>query len=513
MINRRTLLAATASTGLVSTLSACARSAPEPGLLRVAISTMPDSLDPARGQFAASALIYKQIHAGLTDYGPDGGLSGGLAESWTVSEGGLVWRFVLREGLLWSDGQALTATDVVWSAQRLVDPTQSFADLGDFYAVENARAVLAREMPPATLGVEAIDERVVEFRLTSPLGLFPILMREFYPFPRHAIETHGADWIRPENLVTAGAYTVSDDGQNTLWLAKNPNYFNADSVSIETIVVDAVRDASTRVRLFRSDEYDLADNPTANQIGFLRDNLGRRFQSFDAPILRYLKLNHARPELADPRVRLALSLAVDREFIAREFFSDTARPTAHVIPGPPSGPADLAQAQQIIDSLDASWLDRPLQIRTTVGENEPVAVALADDWGRLGIETEILVTYPTDLYQAVDNGDFDIAISRYNRGLKSDPFYMLDPFAPGGFADNFNWQDEIYASLMADARRQSDANARARTYAAAEARLLAQSALIPLVHERAHWLVGERLTGTRADVQPMLWRDLGIAQP
>ena len=90
---------------------------------------------------------------------------------------------------------------------------------------------------------------------------------------------------------------------------------------------------------------------------------------------------------------------------------------------------------------------------------------------------------------------------------------MLDPFAPGGFADNFNWQDEIYASLMADARRQSDANARARTYAAAEARLLAQSALIPLVHERAHWLVGERLTGTRADVQPMLWRDLGIAQP
>jgi oligopeptide transport system substrate-binding protein len=498
MLNRRTLLAASAAT----TLTACGRSGPPAGLLRVATTGLPDSLDPARGEFAAAALIYKQIHAGLTEYGPDGALAPGLAEHWSVDERGLVWTFRLREGLTWSDGHPLTAEDVAWSARRIVDPSQSFAVLGDFYAVTNARAIHAGEMSPDQLGVTALDDRTVEFRLETPLGLFPTLMREFYPFPRHVIARVGLDWIRPENIVTAGAYTVGAESQMSLDLVRNPNYYNAAQVAIPAIRVDSVREDATRMRLFRAGDYDLADRPPANQIGFWRERLGEQFQSFDAPILRYLKVNHAREPLGRVAVRRRLSQAIDRSFLAHEFYADTAMAAFSVLPG-------RAGTEPAATPLD-DRIDRPLQIRTTTGEGERLAVAIADDWAWIGIESELLVSYPTDLYQAVDAGDFDIAIASFNRGLKSDPFFMLDPFAPDGFAANFNWDDTSFADLMAAARRQNDPAARAQLYLAAMQRLHDQMAVIPLLHERAHWLVGDRVTGTRADIQPMLWRDLEL---
>ena len=498
MLNRRTLLAASAAT----TLAACSRTGPPPDLLRVATTGLPDSLDPARGEFAAAALVYKQIHAGLTEYGPDGALAPGLAESWSVDESGLVWTFRLREELRWSDGHPLTAEDVAWSARRIVDPAQSFAVLGDFYAVTNARAIHTGQMPPDQLGVTALDDRTVEFRLDTPLGLLPTLMREFYPFPRHVIERVGLDWVKPEHIVTAGAYTVVSESQMSLDLAKNPNYYAADTVTIPAIRIDGVREDATRMRLFRAGDYDLADRPPANQIAYWREQLGNQFQSFDAPILRYLKVNHAREPLGDVRVRRLLSRAIDRQFLAHEFYDDTASPTELVLPGSVITDSDLTP--------QAGGVSRALQLRTTTGEGERLAVAIADDWARYGIETELLVSYPTDLYQAVDAGDFDIAIASFNRGLKADPFFMLDPFAPDGLAANFNWDDETFSQLMAAARRQNEPAAREQLYLAAMERIHDQMAVIPLLHERAHWLVGERVTGARADVQPMLWRNLEL---
>lgn len=500
MLNRRTLLAASAATGL----AACDRAGPPDGLLRVATTNLPDSLDPARGEFASAALIYKQIHAGLTEYAPDGSVAPGLAESWSFRDEGRRWFFHLREGLTWSDGHPLTAGDVVWSVRRLVDPSQSFARLGDFFAIENARAVLAGEQPPEALGVNALNDRSVEFRLTDSLGLMPVLMREFYPFPRHVIDRAGLDWVRPENMVTAGAYTLSGESQLHLSMTRNPAYHAADRVAIPAIRLDAVQDASTRVRLFRAGDYDLADRPPANQIGFLRERLGERLRSFDAPILRYLKVNHARAPLGSADVRAALSDAIDRDFIAREFFAGTAQPTRHAIPT-----LDAHATSRNVPQ-NAALLDRPLEIRTTPGDDERIAIAIADDWRRIGVEAEILVTYATDLYQAVDAGTFDIAVASFNRGLKADPFFMLDPFAPGGFADNFNWDDPAFAEAMARARRETDPAARALAYQQAQDRLFEETAVIPLLHERAHWMVGERVAGTRSEVQPMLWRDLAL---
>ena len=329
---RRAVLAGAASASALA-IGACAPRGGGNGFLRVAIDTEPDSLDPLKGQFAASALLYKQLHAPLTEYSPSGGLAPGLAQSWR-SDDGRSWRFQLAEGLQWSDGTPLTAEDVVWTAQRAVDPRTGFANLGDFFAVTGARDALAGRAPASAIGVTAPDPRTIVFELETPIGAFPVLMREFYPLPRHAIDAHGDRWVRAENWVSSGPYILREANALTYLLAKNPRFQAAGSVSIENIRVDVVEDEATRARLFRSGDLDLADRPPPEQIGFLRREIGDRLHGFDAPILTYLKLNHRREALSDVRVRRALSLAVDRQFLADNFFL-AARPRPPFTSFPP----------------------------------------------------------------------------------------------------------------------------------------------------------------------------------
>lgn len=505
-----------AAAGAVALPSCRSGDAPPPDLLRVAIETEPDSLDPLRGQFASSALLYKQLHAPLTEYSPSGGLAPGLALTWR-SEDGRRWRFTLRPDLVWSDGAPLTAEDVVWTARRAVDPAAGFADLGDFFAVEGARAALRGERDPATIGVFAPDPRTVIFQLDRPVGLFPALMREFYPLPRHAVEAQPDDWTRPEHWVSAGPYVLTDRNALSLTLARNARFPAARSVDINTVQVDILDAPAARARRFRAGDYDLVERPPSDQIGLLRRQVGSRLRGYPAPILTYLKVNCAQPHLADPRVRRALSLAIDRRFLNTHFFNGEAQPTDHVIPreDEDARPAthDPDQARTLLAEAGYGPAN-PLAIslRATAGDRDRVAIAILDDLARIGVEGRLLASYPLDLYQAVDGGEYDLALARFDRGLKSAPDFMLQPFTRNGFADNTNWSGpdrDRFDAIMAVALGEIDPNARAAHHAQGEAILLAAMPNIPLLHERAYWLVSDRLR-TPETLQPQLWRDLGF---
>ena len=519
-LSRRTLLGGAASASALAIAACTPRGGQDNGLLRVAIDTEPDSLDPLKGQFASSALLYKQLHAPLTEYSPSGGLAPGLAQSWR-SEDGRIWRFRLADGLQWSDGMPLTADDVVWTAQRAVDPRTGFANLGDFFAVRGARDALAGRAPASEIGVTAIDARTILFELDTPVGAFPVLMREFYPLPRHVVEARGDRWVRPENWVSAGPYTLRQASALTYLLVKNPRFHAAGSVSIESIRVDVVEDEATRARLFRAGDLDLADRPPPEQIGFLRREIGDRLHGFDAPILTYLKLNHRRPGLDDVRVRRALSLAVDRQFLAENFFSGEATPTIHVITAQALGengqtaPGADADAARALLAEAGYGPDNPLRLvlRVSSGSRERIAIAIADDLRNAGLDIEILSSYPHDINQAVAGGEFDMTLGYFNRGLKSEPDFMLEPFAPGGFADDTGWSGpgrNRFAQLMEEARGRVSRSERIAVHREAEAVFLEYQCNVPLLHERAFWMISERVQRRDETLQPQLWRDLSL---
>ena len=511
-LTRRAVIA----TGLAGlTLSGCSGQNGAPsGLLRVAIGRMPDSLDPAIGQFAASALLYKQLFTPLSDYADTLELAPGLARDWSTPDNGRTWLFRLREGLEWSDGHPLTADDVVWSVRRFLDPATAGGELGDFFAVENALAVLGGDMPPGELGVSAPSPDIVEFRLTQPLGLFPTLMREFYPFPRHAIEAHGNDWVRPAHFVGSGPFTLADQGALSYDLSRNAHAIRPAAVAAAR--VDIVDDAATRTRMFRAGEFDLAEGPNAAQIPALRDILGGRLRSFPAPKFTYLKINLRRPQLQNPLLREALSVAIDKAFLAEQVLRGRAEP-ADMVVRDAILPRSTEWAAAILDRAGLTGSNRPsLVLRTPSGERERLAIAIADDWNRAGIETELLATAPIDLYSAVDGGDFDVALSHFDRGLKTDPNFLMEPFTEGGFADDSGWfempSDETrqFNRAIATGREAVDPYDRTTAFWEADDILIRNTVVIPLLREQAHWLVSNRVSGLIDGVQPQLWRGLAV---
>lgn len=513
ILTRRSALAS----GLAAaTLAGCSgrREAPA-GLMRVAIANQPDSLDPAIGQFAASALLYKQLFTPLTDYADDLGLAPGLADSWETPDGGLTWRFFLRNGLRWSDGAPLTSDDVVWSVQRILDPATAGGELGDFYAVENAQAVLAGEQPVSAVGAVSPAPGIVEFRLTQTLGLFPLLMREFYPFPRHIIAAHGNDWVRPENFAGSGSFSLAARGALSFDLVRNEEAIRP--AAVPAVRVDIVDEPSTRVRMFQAGEFDLVEQPPAMQMALLREQLGDRIRSFPAPKFTYLKINLQRSPLDRVLLRRALSVSIDRRFLASQIMGGTALPTEQIIPAGGDNEAPPETARQLLEAAGLTESNAPrIVLRTTSGERERLAISIADDWNRAGIETELLATAPVDLYSAVDGGDFDVALSHFDRGLKTDPNFMMEPFSEGGFADDSGWfetpsePNRRFSDFIDTARSQIEPDQQSLYYRLAERELLEQQIVIPLLHEQAHWLVSDRVTGMTDGVQPQLWRGLDV---
>ncbi|GGE40511.1 peptide ABC transporter substrate-binding protein [Marinicauda pacifica] len=511
--NRREFLAAASALSL----AACSRNAGPGGddaILRVALASAPDTLDPLRGQLAVSALMFKQLHAPLTEYAPSGGVAPGLADGWR-SDDGQLWIFRLNPDLVWSDGTPLTSEDVVWTAQRAVDPMTGFADLGDFFAVEGAREAVAGERPPEDIAVEAPDPRTVVFRLNQPVGLFPVFMREFYPLPRHAIEPAPEAWTRAAGWVSAGPYVLAAHEEGRYLLRRNRNFHAAQSVSIPQIEVEVVENAEARAQRFRAGEFDICEQPPAGEISALKAEFGPELHSFNAPTLTYLKLNHSRAPLNDLRVRQAISLSIDRAFLSDTLFDAEASPTETVIPADARpAPADLDTAGALLAAAGYGP-ERPLRLdlRLIAGGRERMAAAIMRDLARVHVELNLVPSEALDMFAAVDAGDFDLSLSRFDRGLKSDPNFMLQPFGPDGFADDGGWSGlvrEDFDLLMTQARATINANARAELYRRAEQLLLAEQAIVPLLHERTFWLIGDRVEGWRQEIPPMLWRDLDL---
>lgn len=503
---RRTVLAGAAA------LAACQPKQIPEDILRVGLPGGPDSLDPYLGQFAAAALIYRQIHAPLAGYHD----RHGLAASWRADDSLTRWRATLREGLLWSNGEKLTAKDVLWNLRHGADPASRWPDIGDLTAIRGAMEIALGQAGPETLGVTAPDARTLDFQLVRPMAEFPDALREFYPVNLRALAVHGARWTQPENFVGAGPYLPTAESQLSLSLRRNPNYHGAASVSIPRVEASVVEDSGARVRLFRSGDLDMALDPPANRLDSLREMLGDQVHAYPAPRLVYLKVNHARPPLADPRVRRALNMAIDRTFIAEEIIGAAAEPAWTIAPGagsPLRGAPLEARMKQAADLIAEAGYgpDNPLHLNLLhSGEDRArIAVALADDWGRIGVDVSVQASEATGLYAAISEGRFDLVLARFDRGLRSGDWRWLEPFKPGGFAANFGWEDPNLSKMIESIQGESDPQRRAALVSAADGLAMKDAHIIPLLRESALWLIASRVTGADGE-QPVFWSDLAL---
>ncbi len=506
---RRALLGA----GPALALAACGQDQAPADTVRIGIAGAPDSLDPLQGQFAAAALIYKQIYTPLTDYGPDGGLAPGLARRWQVSADGLRWTFDLFADLRWSDGAPLDAHDVLFSVRRALDPDTGYADAGDFAFVRNARAAIAGKVSPQAVGVSAPAPARLVFELERPVGVFAELMREFYPQPAHVLRRAGNRWPLAPDFVGSGPYVVHAISQSRIALRNNPHARLQPHVG--HLDVAFVEEAATRARMVRAGDLDLAEDPPPGQIADLRRRPNVVLRGWPAPRLVYVKINHKRTPLADVRVRRALSLAIDRAFIARKVMADTVLPTDQIIAAPHGDARPLPERQRAARALLAAagygqGLDTTLL--HSGGVRERMAIVLAEDWKAIGVNCALTAADAAGLYTFIDEGAFDLAIASFDRGLKREGWRMIEPFASDGFAANFGWRNSAYDAAVTATRAEADPARRDALARQAERILIEDAAIIPLAHEKTYWLAGPRLGPLPRHIPPVQWARLRLAE-
>lgn len=484
----------------------------------------PESLDPAKALGTWEGRIIDQLSEGLTKRGADGVVGPGLARSWSVSSDGLTWTFIL-ERRHWSDGTPLTGEDVVYSVRRTLAPETAAQGAFMLYPILNAKAVNSGAAPAQALGMSSpVPDRVV-IRLEHPWPVLPVYAahRVMRPVPKHIVERQGSGWIRPGAYVGNGPYTlVSWKLGDRIVLRKNPSYEGEPGCS-DAINFYPTNDLVTAERQVKANELDVSIGIQSNRVRYLRQPGKMPGYVRVAPTtgLSYLALNiHDVPALRDVRVRRALSLAVDRDFITEKLLVGGQTPAYGFLPPgledyPAGGRKDSELARPFSDRqrearrlLSEAGYSQARPLRLTMkhrNSSDPMvfAPALQADWAAVGVRVKLEQNETQVAYAAYEVGDFEIADAGWT---SFDALNFLDLLRSTTGGQNYGgYANPDYDALLVRAEAASDARVRQASIRAAEQLLLADAAVIPLFYLSARNLVRPDLKGwvdNSIDVHP-----------
>lgn len=473
----------------------------------------PDSLDPQRAQGLSAQQVLRDLYEGLMRDDADGRLVPGAAESFEVSDDGREYRFTLHADGRYADGAPLTAQDFVYALERALDPATAAPSAGMLLPIAGAAARLRGEAAP--LGVQAIDARTLTIRLQAPRSDFlrrlalPVAM----PVRRAEIAAHGMAWTRPGRLFGNGAYVLREwTPQSTLLVERNPHYRRAGAVAIGTVRYHVTEDASAERKRFLAGELHLTETLPPGQLQRLREQHADELLVAPAYATFYLGYNLRQRKLADPRVRAALSLAIDREILVRHITGNGETPAWALIP-PVEGAPGARLAQAHLSQAQREQRARELYREAGYGPQRPLAVELRYNTSlanrRIGLAVAAMWQQVLGIDARLRNEEWKVFVQTRRAGVVTevfrggwfadyaDPLNFLEPLRSDSALNAPGWRDARYDALVETAAATAGEE-RAQALLAAEQRLLDAHALIPLFHYSSKHLVSRELCGYRA---------------
>ncbi|MCI7807570.1 MAG: peptide ABC transporter substrate-binding protein [Spirochaetales bacterium] len=449
---------------VAETPAPAAQAAEDKVVFRISNGAEPESLDPAKIQGVPEHRLYEALFEGLIVYDPktaDG--IPGLAESWTVSEDGKQYTFKLRKAN-WSDGTPITANDVVYSWLRELAPeTASPYAWFPVMFLEGAEAYNAGEADASAVGIRALDDYTFQMDLIGPLP-YVIGALGHYSFavvPQHAIEKYGDAWVLPENFVGNGPYVLKEwTPQSRIVCEKNEAYWDADAVKLDEVIFYASDDDNTNYNMYIAGEIDWLT-------GIAQDRLESAQMRNDyqvAPQLStyYYTINTVKAPFDDPRVRKALSYAIDRETLVESVTKGGQLPCWGIVPDmagyPGLGEAqfDPEYAQQLLAEAgypNGVGFPEFSLLYNTNDAHKQIAEFVQRCWiENLGINVE-LENQEWATYLANRNaGNFDVARAGWV-GDYQDPNTFLDMFVTGAGMNGGKYSNDTYDTLINEAAR------------------------------------------------------------
>ena len=477
-------------------------------------SADPESLDPHKTSTTYEADLLRDIFMGLVVQDSKAELIPGAAESWAVSADGTVYTFKLRAGAMWSNGDPVTAGDFVYAFQRLQDPATAAEYASMLYPVKNAEAINQGKAKPEEIGAKAVDAMTLEVTLNAPTPYFLEMLthQATYPVNKAVVEKLGNDWTKPGNMVSNGAYTLAEFVPNDhIKLVKNPKFYDAANVQIDAVNFIPNEDRSAAIKRYEAGELDTHDDMPTEQLADIKAKFGDQVHIGPYLGTYYYTFKTDKAPWTEPKLRRAISMAIDRDFIAEKVWSNTMIPAYSMVPpgitGYETSTFDYSEMSQI-DREDAAkkiltelgygpGTPLKMEIRYNTSENHKnTAVAIQEQLKPLGIEVSLLNTDTKTHYGHLEQkGDFDIARAGWIADYK-DPETFLG-ISRKATANNYaQYASDAYEDLMNKAAAAGgNAAERMKFLSQAEAVLLNDTGQVPLLYYSYHNLVSAKIKG------------------
>ena len=494
----------------------------------------PETLDPALNSAIDGANTIITIFEPLLLINENNEVVGGQAESWETSEDGLTWTFTMRDGLKWSDGTDLNAKDFEYSFKRMVDPNTAapYAEtcLGMIDGFEEAAGFPdadgnpTAEPNPDALNVKASDDgKTLTIVLSYPCSYFDKMaaFATMSPVQQATVEANGDAWCTsPDTFVSNGPYMITDwTPSERIVLTKNPNYvggWDSSKIVSDTITLLLLEDSSASYAAYNSGEAQLIkDVPTDEIPSLTKAEDGGDFYVDTILGTYYVSLNLQRDAFQDAKVRKALSLAIDRDYVANTIMQGTYS-AADSIVGPgivdESGyfhdngnapyisadyEANLAEAKKLLEEAgypNGEGYPTIEYSTNDVGYHVPLAEYLQQAWGDLGITLTINKMEWSSFTPARRAGEYDVArngwVMDYN-----DPSNMLDLFCSGNGNNDGKYSNPDFDAAI-DASRVADSAEHFAQLHKAEDILMEDMGCLPIAYYNDYWLQSPTLKGT-----------------
>lgn len=494
----------------------------------------PESLDPHKSRTIQSADVLRDIGEGLVAYSRDGELIAAAAEKWEISEDGRQYDFWLRPEVRWSNGEAVTAEHFVYSFRRLVNPETAGFYVQSLADVENAREIIAGDIAPDSLGVEAPEDLRLRIRLTNATPYFLSLLTHPSTFPVHpgSVAQHGSAFAKAGNLLSNGAYKLDSwELGSVIRLSRNENYWNNAGTAIDKVHHYVTPEPQVELNRYRAGELDITASVPPEAFAAIREE--RPNELHIAPYLGvyYYGLNLTREPFKNrPKLRQALSMAIDREVLTEKITGRGEAPAySWVPPGVDNyeairapyadmSPEERHAAARRLYKESGYGEENPLEVEiryNTSNVHKRIALAIQSMWREtLGVEATLINEELQVLLSNMRNMEVTQVFRSSWTGDYNDAHTFLQVFLTGNPSNMSGYASEEYDSLMQRASEQTDLGRRQLYLEEAERVLLADHPVVPVYFYVSKHLVSARVRGWGDNVLDYHYsQHLSIAEP
>lgn len=470
------------------------------------------SVDPQVVEDVSGSEIVRDLFEGLFNQDADGNLVPGVATGFEANDDNTQFTFTLRQNAKWSNGEPVTANDFVYAWRRLVDPelASPYQWFGEIMNIVNVAEVIAGEKPTTDLGVRAVDDYTLVVDLSVPTPHFPLMTTHAstFPSPQKVIEQFGDEWTKPGNIVSNGAYVLTEHVPAERSVReRNPLYWDNEHTVIDKVVALVINDENVAFQRYEAGELDRTEIP-AGQYPQLRVSHPDEATVFPRLCSYYYNINlreNGPAPLKDVRVRQALSLAVDRDIITENILAGGQIAAYTFTPGATAGfvvpdveaanmtqaERDAAAKQLMADAGYADGFDTQILYNTSEAHKK-IAIAISQMWKqKLGVNAELANQEWQTFLESRGNGDFAIARAGWC-GDYNEASTFLDLVDSGsGYNDSAYNNPEVDA-LLQEAKFSSD---RQPIYTKIEQIIAEDVPIIPIYHYAGNYMLDTDLGG------------------